>query len=162
MELERFWAVFADVDTPGELHDRLEALDRRELVAFERRHALLHAGSYDWGLWGAAYVIHGGCSDDAFSDFRSYLFSLGRSVFERALEDPDSLALIDGIDDEGEEWEDWSSPTMAVVHRRTGEYDFAGPPDPGRAALEEPTGEDWDEDADDLARRFPRLTAKYG
>lgn len=129
MDPERFWGVFADVDAPGELHDRLEALDQRKLVAFERRHELLHTGAYDWGLWGAAYVIHGGCSgDNTFSDFRSYLFSLGRSVFERALEDPDPLADVEGIDDEGEGWEDWSSPTMAVVHRRTGEYDFAGPP----------------------------------
>jgi hypothetical protein len=158
MDLERFWGVFADVDTPGDLHDRLEALDQPALVAFERRHALLHADAYDWGLWGAAYVIHGGCSDDTFSDFRSYL---GRSVFENSLENPDSMADVDGLDDEAEEWEDWSSPTMAVMHRRTGEYDFAGPPDPDRAAPGEPTGEAWNEDADELGRRFPRLTAKY-
>lgn len=162
MDLDRFWAVVEGAGTPSALHDRLEALPRRDLVGFERRHDRLTREAYDWGLWGAAYVLHGGCGDDAFADFRAYLVSRGRAVFEAALADPDALADVEGLDAEGEEWEDWSSPTMAVVHRRTGEYDLAGPPDPDAPAWGEPSGEEWDEDAGDLARRFPRLTARYG
>lgn len=162
MDPDRFWAIVDGVATPGGLHARLEVLALPELVAFERRHDRLTHEAYDWGVWGAAYVLHGGCSDDTFSDFRAYLVSRGRTVFERTLADPDSLADVDDLDDEGEEWEDWSSPTMAVMHRRTGEHDFAGPPDPDRPAWGEPSGEQWDEDGDELDRLFPRLTARYG
>src|SRR5262245_43230175 len=48
--------------------------------------------AYSYDLWGAAYVIHGGCSDDTFDDFRASLISRGRGCFERAIADPDSLA----------------------------------------------------------------------
>jgi hypothetical protein len=48
--------------------------------------------AYSHKLWGAAYAIHGGCSDDTFNDFRSSLISRGRACFERAIADPDSLA----------------------------------------------------------------------
>src|SRR5271169_5861141 len=48
--------------------------------------------AYSYGLWGAAYVIHGGCGDDAFTDFRASLISRGKEAFERAIRDPDSLA----------------------------------------------------------------------
>lgn len=52
------------------------------------------AAAYQWLLWAAAYIIEGGCSDDGFMDFRYGLISRGRSVFERALADPDSLADV--------------------------------------------------------------------
>jgi hypothetical protein len=48
--------------------------------------------AYSYKLWGAAYVIHGGCDNDTLDDFRSSLISRGRSYFERAIADPDSLA----------------------------------------------------------------------
>ena len=57
--------------------------------------------AYCWSLWGAAYVINGGCSDDPFVDFRASLISRGRQVFERALSDPDSLA---DEDFDGSDW----------------------------------------------------------
>jgi hypothetical protein len=47
--------------------------------------------AYSLELWGAAHVIHGGCSDDTFNDFRSSLISRGRVGFERAIADPESL-----------------------------------------------------------------------
>lgn len=67
-------------------------------VAFRRY--LIEA--YTWDLWGAAYVVHGGCSDDGFEYFRRWLVSRGRDVYEAALADPDSLAQLDvrpGADD---------------------------------------------------------------
>jgi hypothetical protein len=51
--------------------------------------------AYSYELWAAAYIIGHGCSDDSFSDFRSTLISMGRETFERALEDPESLADMD-------------------------------------------------------------------
>jgi hypothetical protein len=92
---------------------------------FEGYHELAFADSYDWGLWGAACVINGGCSDDCFDYFRAYLISRGREVFEAAVADPDSLASVE-IDDE-ESWEDWMSPSMYAVEARTGEYAYVAP-----------------------------------
>lgn len=48
--------------------------------------------SYTGKLWGAAYLINGGCSDDGFEYFRCWLILQGREVFENAIKDPDSLA----------------------------------------------------------------------
>ena len=158
MDLDQFWGIVEGVESPADLHSRLDALGQKDLIAFEQQHKARENEAYDWGIWGAAYVIHGGCSDDAFDYFRAYLISRGRAAFEAALADADSLADCD-LDEEGEEWEDWMSPTMMVIHARTGEYRYADP-NPASAHAAEPTGEDWRED--DLPARFPRLTARYG
>jgi hypothetical protein len=50
------------------------------------------AESYRWDLWGAAYLINGGCSDDGFDYFRGWLLSQGRAIWQATLADPDSLA----------------------------------------------------------------------
>jgi hypothetical protein len=158
MDTDGFWAIIERADSPKDLHDRLAKLPAGELADFERHHQQAFVDSYDWGLWGAAYVIHGGCSDDSFDYFRAYLIGRGRAVFEAALADPDSLAAVE-LDDDGEGWEAWMSPTMYVVKARTGNYGYVAPDRlPARPA--EPAGEDWDED--ELDERYPRLTAKYG
>jgi hypothetical protein len=158
VDVDRFWALMEQANSPQELHGLLAGLPDGELVSFERLHAVRMDEAYDWGLWGAAYVIDGGCSDDGFEYFRAYLLSLGKAVFARALSDPDSLADIEFAD--GDEWEEWMSPTMMVIHARTGQYDFAAPPDADRLAPREPSGTSWEED--DLPSLYPRLTAQYG
>lgn len=151
-----FWSLIERARRPSELHAELSRLPDDLLLAFERLHPAHMHRAYTWDLWGAAYVINGGCSDDTFEYFRSALISLGRDVFERALEDPDSLADVDLQDEE--EWEDWMSPTMHVVHARAGKYGFVGPPD--QSAPHQPAGEEWSDD--ELESRFPRLAAKHG
>ncbi len=39
---------------------------------------------YTWELWAVAYVVQGGCSDDAFEYFRAWVISQGRLAFELA------------------------------------------------------------------------------
>jgi Protein of unknown function (DUF4240) len=156
MNEELFWSLIERARRPDELHAELATLPDDQLLGFERLHAVYMHRAYTWSLWGAAYVINGGCSDDTFEYFRSALISRGRDVYDRALTDPDSLAEVDLQDEE--EWEDWMSPTMHVVHARSGNYGFVGPPE--QAAPAQPTGEEWTDD--ELPSRFPRLTAKYG
>jgi hypothetical protein len=112
--------------------------------------------AYDWGLWGAAYVIAGGCGDDSFDYSRAYLISLGRRVYEVAPADPDSLADVEVLD--GDWWEDWMSPTMSVVKSRTGEPDHVAS-ERHSMPWAVPSGEDWDEDEE--AARFPRLVVLW-
>ena len=160
MDAEGFWELIEGADSPSALHTALGNLSDDELASFERHYNAAFYDSYDWGLWGAAYVINGGCSDDGFDYFRAYLISLGRGVFEAALTDPDSLADAEMATEDDEDWEGWMSPTMTVIHARTGRYAFATELDPQFAGRRQPTGDEWDES--DLPARFPRLTAKYG
>jgi len=50
------------------------------------------ADSYRVDLWGAAYLINGGCSDDAFEYFRGWLIVQGRGTYERIVADPPILS----------------------------------------------------------------------
>lgn len=159
MDPGRFWRITEGAASPKDLHDALAELPEADLVSFERLHEARMNESYSWDLWGAAYIIQGGCGDDSFDYFRAYLISLGSQSFNAALANPDSLAEVD-LDAEGEEWEDWMSPTMAVVFARTGEYNFADSKPSSSVRSGEPSGEEWDEA--DLPARFPRLAARYG
>jgi Protein of unknown function (DUF4240) len=47
-----------------------------------------------WDLWGAAYVVHGGVSDDGFDYFRRWLISQGAAVYAHVLVRPDDLADV--------------------------------------------------------------------
>ena len=60
--------------------------------------------AYDWNLWGAAYLINGGCSDDGFQYFCRWLVLQGRDVFQAAVTNPDTLADIVDPDDGEVEW----------------------------------------------------------
>jgi hypothetical protein len=115
--------------------------------------------AYRWDLWGAAYIIEGGCSDDGFTDFRSWLISMGRDIYETALRDPESL--VDVADADGVEttsFEEFQYVPRQVYQEKTGQE----MPDPGVRHPQEPEGDRWSEEGDDLARRLPRLWAKFG
>jgi hypothetical protein len=101
-------------------------------------------------MWGAPYVIHGGCSDDTFNDFRSSLISRGRACFERAIADPDSLS-DEAFDETAWFHEGYQYAVTAGVKA-------VGGLRPGRQHPDRPSGEDWVED--DLRELFPRLSIK--
>lgn len=105
---------------------------------------------------GAAYLMHGGCSDDGFIDFRYTLISKGRVVYENALTDPDSLAAP-GPDLEMEN-ELFGYVAGEVFEEKTkGEI-----PRSDSSAPDDPTGEAWDFDDDaENKSRLPKLYALY-
>ena len=72
----------------------LSKLSSTEIEAFARAQEDLMRRSYRWDLWGAAFVINSGCSDDGFDYFRGWLMLQGRDVWEAALRDPESLADV--------------------------------------------------------------------
>src|SRR5262245_53974222 len=65
-------------------------------MGFERQFEKIHTGSCSWNLWGAAYLMNGGCSDDGFEYFRAWLMAQGRRTFEKAVEDADTKATKAG------------------------------------------------------------------
>lgn len=107
---------------------------------------------------GAAYIIGGGCSDDAFMDFRSWLISMGRDVYEKTLSNPDSLVEVElGPDpEETAFFEEFYSVAIQAYEQKAQEEMPSSETD----ETHETEGEMWEED-DDLKRLLPRLWAKY-
>src|SRR5262249_60345691 len=99
----------------GALRGVLEELTPDEIVGFQRCFDECMAQSYHWDLWGAAYIIAGGYSDDAFMDFRSWLISKGEAVYNAAMKNPETLAeaVVDSDtndDCQFEEFQYYASP----------------------------------------------------
>lgn len=141
-----------------ELRGLMTKLPPEQIVAFHNHFVEQLNAAYRWDLWGAAYIIAGGCSDDGFTDFRSWLISMGRAAFEAALADPESL--IDVADAPGVEdvfFEAFSYVPAQVYEELTGH----GLPEYRGQAPSTPAGERWSEGESDLQKRFPRLWARY-
>jgi hypothetical protein len=143
----------------GELRALLLKLPPEEVLSFRAHLFELMKVAFRWELWGAAYLIAGGCSDDGFADFRGWLISRGRRVFEAALVDAESLlgpADAPGVEDVF--FEEFPAVPARVYEELTGREIPAY--DGGRPLT--PAGEPWSEDGGDLERRFPMLWARYG
>ncbi len=159
MEESRFWSLVAAavsfeegeriIDTQA-LEDALLPLSNDELRGFETVRAELMARSYTTELWGAAYLLNGGCSDDGFEYFRAGLILLGRELFERVLKSPDELA---DIFQEEFELEDAMHVASDILKDRTGEYPGIRAPYPELAPF-------WDfDDAAEMSKRYPKLSS---
>ncbi len=71
----------------------LAELDPSDIAAFEAIFDQLRAAADRDDIANAAVLIeHGFLGDDSFDDFRAGLVALGRTAYESALRDPDSLA----------------------------------------------------------------------
>jgi hypothetical protein len=131
-------------------------------MAFDR----MMSRSYSWDLWGAASVVHGGCSDDGFEYFRRWLISRGRATFEAALADPDSLASVDieaGVDGMFE-FESIYYVAVEVYETATGN-DVRDEQDGDRECSDishGPSGTEFDDSEDALTEQYPQLSALYG
>jgi Protein of unknown function (DUF4240) len=166
MDEAAFWRLIAETRTAAgndtgrqsELLDaRLRELPAQQIAAFERIRRALDRRAYTWDLWGAAYVIEDGCSDDCFRDFRGYLISLGRRPYETALRDPDSLAST-VQDAETGDWENADDIAPDAYQSVTGE-DIPGD---SSDLSGDPRGTPWDDDhAEALVERYPRLAARF-
>jgi hypothetical protein len=138
---------------PAQLELRLTPLDLVALGAFQRRYEAYLLRANRWDLWGAAYLMNGGCSDDGFKYFRDWLISEGRDVYEGALADPESLAAFPRR--EYFELESFGYAASKAFARKGGgelQRDF-------NVELAAPAGKEWKES--DLSAMFPKLAAKY-
>jgi hypothetical protein len=161
-----FWRLIAETrsaagnDTGRQselLKDRLTQLSPQAIVEFARTRHRLDQRAYTWSLWGAAYMIEDGCSDDCFRDFRGYVISLGRGPYENALANPDSLASV-AQDAEAGDWENADNVAPDAYSSVTGgdfpldDSDLSG----------RPRGTPFsDSNTAGLARRYPRLAARF-
>lgn len=100
-----FWELIGTPDD-GALSERIDALPDR-LAKFKATQikvfdGLLHemsARAYRQDIRAFAYLLNGGCSDDAFEGFRAGLIMLGLQAFAAVLADPDGFDPAVGIGD---------------------------------------------------------------
>ncbi|MCX5269028.1 DUF4240 domain-containing protein [Streptomyces sp. NBC_00199] len=145
-----------------QLVERLLRLDPEAVLDFARHFESRYNRAYRWDLWGAAWLLLDGASDDAFDFFRCWLIGQGREVFEGALHgDPDSLAdLLDDFDEEIDgDGEELGYAADEAYEQLTGMVapDLGIPP-----AAAEPEGAPVDfENEGALAERYPRLWQRF-
>ena len=97
----------------------LLTLEPADIEKFNNRFTALLALSYDYKLWGASYVINGGCSDDCFDYFRQYLIGHGKEKFYQTLKDPESCASWIKSEEE-DNWEGLQYSAMDAYKQKTG------------------------------------------
>lgn len=148
----------------AQLRHELSKLDPEGLRGFKSRLEELIDAAYTWDLWGAAYIMNGGCSDDMFEYWRAWLVAQGREIYNAALANPDSLAKAKFAFGEQDEFEceELLYLPLDVYEEKTGEEMEREVGSTRAGSDAEPAGDRWDEDADDLEQRFPKLAAKFG
>jgi hypothetical protein len=173
MPADQFWKLLDHAarfsDDPAAhidaLSTDLRGLTSEDIKSFEVAFRRYLNTAYTWNLWGAAYVIHGGCSDDGFEYFRRWLVSRGRDTYERALADPDTLARLEARPGPYGTWEFEEIYYVAnrIFKEKGGEGDVRDYSDP-EAGLggPEPSGEPFEEDPEYLAGRYPNLWQRFG
>ena len=141
------------------LSEILNPLSVAEIIAFEHLFTRYFHEAYDWKLWAAAYLIHGGCSDDGFMDFRAWLIAQGETTYQNVLAHPDVLAEM--IEDEDDlyvlESQDIWSVAVNVYQDKTGSDNM--PNDDEAVFPTKPKGQTWEEE--DLAELLPNLYQKF-
>lgn len=135
------------------LVEELSDLEPDDIRDFDRFWARRHAEAFRWDLWGAAWLINGGCSDDGFDAFRDWLIGRGRRIYEAALASPDTLA---DVADGPVECEDLGFAALQAYEDVTGEE----LPPSGVRVPPEPAGTQWKEE--ELPQLFPKLVARFG
>lgn len=136
------------------LETELRRLSADEVKSFDEYFSHNWHLAYTWALWDAASIIRGGCSDDGFMDFRSTLISMGRTIFEQALANPESLAELDLTPDTAC-YEGYQYVGARIYEEKAGREMPRSKPHPKR-----PKGTKTKER--EISKRFPKLAAKYG
>lgn len=173
MDERRFWQLIEDAVRAAPGHD-MDAADRQaaaleanlaslpgaDINAFQRILDAKRNLAFRWDLWGAAYLMNGGCSDDCFDYFRGWLIGRGRKVFEAAIRDPDSLAEFAADPAASEphggarECERFLS-VARVAYRRVAGREM---PDTDVPFVREPVGKRWEEDG--LPKLLPGIARR--
>ena len=175
MTLDEFWEHIKKTKRKDpeahveKLTARLSKLHSDEVVDFDHWWNLLAREAYHWNLWAAAYLMNGGCSDDGFTDFRSWLILKGRDVFQTAVSNPDTLADIADPDEDEATCECY--PALRAWFAATGraEDDAGYTAWSAACAAKYPArqpppelGDGWDfDDDDEMRKRLPRLAELY-
>ncbi|MFD0522973.1 DUF4240 domain-containing protein [Paractinoplanes durhamensis] len=103
---DAFWQIVGDAreqasDDPDAmaevLEERFADAGDDELRGFQRQLVAASRRLYTWRHAAAADMVCGSVGDDGFTDWRSWVITLGRETFERIAADPDNLADVEDL-----------------------------------------------------------------
>ncbi len=165
MDKRRFWTIIEKSEKTQDWEAQCHNLERRlgvlsveEIIQFDKIFDDYWHKAYTWDLWGVAFLIGGGCSNDGFMDFRSWLISRGENVYKIGIENADKLAEIVEPRDGDCQFEKFQYVARLVWCDKTKKnlYEY---PQSGSLFSEKPSGQLWDEK--DLEERFPQVAKKF-
>ncbi len=134
----------------------LESEKPDDIVKFDSLFKTLQDRAYTWELWAAAYIINGGCADDCFTDFRSWLIGQGQKVYKDAINNPDTLTQINIEPD------NWEGLQYCALKAYQHNFHKKMPIIKIDTLIDEPAGKKWEDDEESLKRLLPKLYAKWG
>lgn len=170
MDIDTFWSLIetTKAESSGDiaiqrdlLIERLKELSEEEIVAFEDIYAQMETQAYRGELWDVAYIVHCGCTEEGFTDFRAWLIAQGRDVYQKVIEDPQNLAdVIDEHQREDILFETFAYAASRAYYRKTGRviYELRHP----NKTYEFPKfGEMSDGSDEEIRAKFPRIAEKF-
>jgi hypothetical protein len=168
MNEDEFWELIADTkrraerSTDGQevlLREALKKYTADEILQFNAIYIQKRDDAYTGDLWDVADFVTCSGGDQAFLDFRAWLISQGKEVYEKALNDPDTLSeILESTNREDAHFELFSYAASQAYRDRTGGQDsykrrgpFTGPSLKGEREGDET-----------IPDRFPKLYKKLG
>jgi hypothetical protein len=128
MSEETFWQIIKNTKHKSRnnyqiqcqsLTEYLSNLSGQEIIQFDRTFSFLMAKSYSFRLWEPVYSLNGGCSDDAFEYFRSWLIAQGKNKFYWTINYPRLLMFV-GVKELIENYEGIAYCTCDAFKQKTG------------------------------------------
>lgn len=170
---DTFWALIDQAKEhpggPGEwLMERLMDLGPEQAKRFDDFAHAYSSLADQYGLWTAASVMErGGCTDDGFMDFRTWLAAQGKDVYMAALKDPDSL--VDAPDYQDQRFDCLPHMGERAYEELTGRSTYEDFDPAGFQALKSELEQEivygdgigYPYDAADVPAYLPRLCRKY-
>jgi hypothetical protein len=155
------------------LIDELASKNIDQIVAFEFHFRSLMNESYQSRLWAGAYILMGGCSDDAFDYFRGWLIAQGEEPYNISLQDPEFLATYikeEYLDEEGYPQNEnlLSVGLDAYTFKKTGELEWVEEihdeliKELDKKGLKDANEIEFDWEEENLEEMFPILWRKFG
>ncbi len=145
----------------AEFAERLGEMSREDILEFASAMRVALNSAHTWDMWGAAYLICGGCAEEGFAYFCGWLMAQGSDVFLQAVDNPDWLAeyLPDYDGDDIFEDEAILAAPLVAFEEKTGGYEGF---ELTERPVAEPAGEQWDiEEQGELEARLPKLYAYF-
>lgn len=144
-----------DADHAQRIADALAGFKTSAISKFNKILYTMLGEANRYDLWAVAYIIRGGCGDDAFDYFRAWLVLQGKEAFERALANPETVAdLVEkGTAPQAEE----------LLYAAQQAYQDVKGEDLPKSAYPKPAklqGKAWKEE--ELPKLYPKLSENYG
>jgi len=164
MNEEQFWSIIEEVKESARndyerqyqnLAERLHNLNPQQIILFANRFRSFRGQSNNWKLWGAIYIIQGGCDEYSFKIFREWVIGQGEDFYYRVVKDPETLAELEKeFIEETSEFEGLELISSKVFKELTGQempYLFQEGHDT--------VGNKWEDG--ELTYLFPKIYTKY-